>query len=126
LLPIWSGEKTSVRDSVFLPFMQLQRSVRDERWKLIAYPKIGHLQLFDLQSDPHETKNLVDRAVHAEELARLQTLMRDWQSRWNDQLALPTKNKQPPAIDLSGRERKPDQWQPEWIVKKYFQSKMSD
>lgn len=28
-----------LRDSVFLPYMQIQRAaVRDERWKLIAYP----------------------------------------------------------------------------------------
>jgi hypothetical protein len=26
----------------------------------------------------------------------------------------------PPKIDLTGKVRKTDQWQPEWIVKKYF------
>ena len=50
---------------MFLPFIQIQRAVRDERWKLIAYPKIGHLQLFDLQTDPHETTNLIDRPENA-------------------------------------------------------------
>jgi arylsulfatase A-like enzyme len=41
---------------VFLPYIQVQRAVRDERWKLIAYPKLGFLQLFDLQADPHERR----------------------------------------------------------------------
>lgn len=120
LRPIWSGQQTKIRDSVFLPFMQLQRSVRDERWKLIAYPKIDYLQLFDLQTDPYEMKNLVDSKEHSAELARLQALMREWQTKLNDKLELPTTSKSPTTIDLTGRERKPDQWQPAWIVEKYF------
>jgi arylsulfatase A-like enzyme len=117
---LWEGKKTQVRGSVFLPFIQLQRAVRDERWKLIAYPKIGHLQLFDLQADPHETKNLIDRSENAEHVARLQKLMKQWQSKVGDTLDLPATNKRPEPIDLSGQARTPDQWQPEWIVKKYF------
>lgn len=120
LRPLWEGRKERVRDSVFLPFIQIQRAVRDERWKLIAYPKIGHLQLFDLQSDPHETTDLIDRAEHAEHVRRLQKLMKQWQTKVGDTLDLPTANKPPTPIDLTGRPRIPDQWQPDWIVKKYF------
>jgi arylsulfatase A-like enzyme len=122
LRPLWEGKKERVRDTVFLPFLQIQRAVRDDRWKLIAYPKIGHLQLFDLRSDPHETTNLVDRPEHASHVARLQKLMQEWQTREGDTLELPAKNHAPPAIDLTGRPRKPDQWQPDWIVRKYFEA----
>ncbi len=122
LRPLWQGAKASLRDSVFLPYIQIQRAVRDERWKLIAYPKIGHLQLFDLQNDPHEMTNLIDRPEHAAHVARLQTLMKQWQAMVGDTLELPTENKPPEKVDLTGRERKPDQWQPEWIVKKYFEA----
>ncbi len=120
LRPLWEEKKDRVRDSVFLPFMQIQRAVRDERWKLIAYPKIGHLQLFDLHADPHETTNLIDRPEHAEHVARLQKLMQQWQTKVGDTLELPTRNKTPEPSDLTGRPRTPDQWQPDWIVKKYF------
>lgn len=120
LRPLWEGQKPRVRDSVFLPFQDIQRAVRDERWKLIAYPKLGHLQLFDLQTDPHETKNLIERVEHAQHVARLQALMKQWQTRVGDTLAVPTENKPPDKIDLTGYQRKPDQWQPDWIIKKYF------
>ena len=122
LRPLWQGTKKRVRDSVFLPFLQIQRAVRDERWKLIAYPQIGHLQLFDLQSDPLETTSLIDRPEHTAHVARLLKLMKDWQAKVGDTLELPTRNTPPEKVDLTGRERKPDQWQPEWIVKKYFES----
>ena len=38
----------------------------------------------------------------------------------DDTLVLPATNQSPPRLDLSGRRRDPDQWQPAWIVKKYF------
>jgi arylsulfatase A-like enzyme len=120
LRPLWEGKKARVRDSVFLPYLEIQRAVRDERWKLIAYPKIGHLQLFDLRNDPHETTNVIDRPQSGAHVARLMKSMKQWQERVGDTLELPTENRPPPAIDLTGLERKPDQWQPDWIVKKYF------
>jgi arylsulfatase A-like enzyme len=120
LRPLWKGKQARIRDSVFLPYIQIQRAVRDERWKLIAYPKLGHLQLFDLETDPHETTNLIDQTEHSANVARLQKLMHDWQTRLGDKLELPTHNAPPPKIDLTGRPRTPDQWQPEWIVEKYF------
>jgi len=120
LRPLWEGRKEKLRDSVFLPYIQIQRAVRDERWKLIAYPQAGHLQLFDLQADPEERTNLIDSPQHAGQTQRLLELMRQWQARSGDTLAVPSTNKAFEAIDLTGRPRVPDQWQPEWIVKKYF------
>jgi hypothetical protein len=46
--------------------------------------------------------------------------MKDWQTKVGDTLELPTVSRMPPSIDLTGCERIPDQWQPNWIVKKYF------
>jgi arylsulfatase A-like enzyme len=118
--PVWQGRVTHTRDSLFTAYMETQRAVRDQRWKLIAYPAIGYLQLFDLRADPFETTNLVDQPARAAELARLQGLMRDWQSRQGDTVAVPSTSTRPAPIDLTGLPRKTDQWQPDWIVQKYF------
>ncbi|HOW67382.1 MAG TPA: sulfatase-like hydrolase/transferase [Candidatus Paceibacterota bacterium] len=120
LRPLWEGKKDHVRTSVFLPFIQLQRAVRDDRWKLIAYPKIGHLQLFDLHNDPDERTNLIAQAEYIGQVRRLQSLMKQWQIKVGDTLELPDENRAPQKIDLTGRKREPDQWQPDWIRKKYF------
>lgn len=120
LRPLWEGKKDSIRESVFLPFLEIQRAVRDERWKLIAYPKIGYLQLFDLENDPHEMRNLIGREEHAGEVKRLRGFMEEWQRAVGDKVAIPSESKEPMAVDLSGKPRQPDQWQPEWIRRKYF------
>jgi arylsulfatase A-like enzyme len=118
--PLWEGKKEKIRDSVFLPFLKVQRAVRDERWKLIAYPKPGYMQLFDLKNDPDEQTNLIDAPERAGEVTRLLALMKDWQVKSDDTVKLPEKSNPYTPIDLTGRKRKPDEFQPEWIVKKYF------
>lgn len=118
--PVLDGRAQRTRDSLFTVYMGTQRAVRDDRWKLIAYPRLGYLQLFDLQTDPNEVTNLSGRPERAAQVSRLQGLMRTWQSRVGDSAAIPTTNVEPPTIDLTGMPRKPDQWQPDWIVKKYF------
>ena len=120
LRSIWQGKKSSLRDSIFLPFIQIQRAVRDERWKLIAYPRIGYFELFDLRSDPHETTNLIERKEYAAHVQRLLRRMKEWQAQVGDTLEIPARSKSPSPIDLTGKKRLPDQWQPDWIVRKYF------
>jgi arylsulfatase A-like enzyme len=118
LAPVWSGAKKSVRDSVFLPFTDKMRAVRDERWKLIIYPHINHQQLFDLKRDPHEMRDLA--AEKPAEIQRLTALLKEWQGRVGDTQALVSTNPKQKAIRFDDFERKPDQWQPRWIVEKYF------
>lgn len=123
LQPIWEGKKDSVRESVFLPFRNLMRAVREERWKLIVYPQINHQQLFDLKNDPLEMDNLAEKPEYQAQVKRLLGLMKQWQKKVGDDQPLRVAKPKPKTIDLSGRKRKPDRWQPEWIRKKYFGEK---
>lgn len=120
LRPVWEGRKEAVRDSIFLTYENLMRSVRDDRWKLIRYPQIGHTQLFDLQTDPHETSNLAADPAHADRVKALWRLLEEWQRRTADTQPLTVSEPRPMEIDLTGRRRTPDAHQPEWIRKKYF------
>lgn len=122
LKPLVEGRTNKIRDTVFLPFLEIQRAVRDDQWKLIAYPKIGHLQLFDLNNDPHEITNLIDKPELEPVVYRLRQAMAEWQSKVGDKVVIPVKNTPPPRIDLTGKKREPDQWQPEWIINKYFRA----
>ena len=86
LLPVIMGKQTRVRDWLFGAYKNCQRMVRDERWKLIEYNAGGtrNTQLFDLQNDPDEVRNLAADANHSEQLARLRSLLVEAQNEFGD------------------------------------------
>ncbi|MGH0036382.1 MAG: sulfatase family protein [Myxococcota bacterium] len=44
----------------------------------------GRERLYDLETDPHEVRNLVDSPAHAQVLARMRRALADWQARVPD------------------------------------------
>ena len=103
-----------------LAFTDQMRSVRDANFKLILYPQVNFTQLFDLESDPSELNNLADDPEQQERIARMTELLKGWQTQLGDTQVLTVENPAQLEVDLTGFEREPDRWQPEWIVEKYF------
>lgn len=78
LVPIMRGEKEKVRGRILGAYKNLQRTIREPRWKLIKY-HVGGVktrQLFDLENDPYELKNLIDDSACAEHVERLEALLK--------------------------------------------------
>jgi len=120
LWPVLRSERATMRDSLFLAFARSQRAVTDGRYKLIRYPEIDRLRLFDLASDPHELFDLAPDPVHAERIAQLTARLVAWQRDLGDDAPLTVATPRQAEIDLTGRTREPDRWQPAWIRRKYF------
>ena len=120
LSPLWRGEKQAVRPSLFLAYKDLMRAVLESGWKLIRYPQVNYTQLFNLENDPDEMHNLAAVPAERSRVASLMTLLGDWQQRFGDSQPLSVDDPQPLQVDLTGHERPPDRWQPDWIVEKYF------
>ena len=53
------------REELVFAYRDIQRAIRDDRWKLIRYPQVNKTQLFDLQNDPQEKHDLAANAEHA-------------------------------------------------------------
>jgi arylsulfatase A-like enzyme len=121
LSPLWRGEKESVRNSLFLAYQDLMRAALSGGWKLIRYPHLNYTQLFDLENDPDEMHNRAADPSERERVASLMTLLGDWQRSFGDTLPLSVDDPRPLNVDLTGHERPPDGWQPDWIVEKYFE-----
>ncbi len=92
---ILHGEKTAVRTALGTAYRDVQRAVRDERWKLIRYPQVNRTQLFDLQNDPDEMRNLADDPGQAERIARMTQLLQKWQGTVGDRQPLVVDNPRP-------------------------------
>ncbi|MEX2141083.1 MAG: sulfatase-like hydrolase/transferase [Pirellulales bacterium] len=106
LVPVLKGEGTTHRDSIFTAYRTVQRAVTDGRWKLLVFPRINKTQLFDLQGDPHETKDLAAEAAHQRTLKRLVMLLQESQERYGDQQPLTTDKPLPLEFDFSKVKRK--------------------
>jgi arylsulfatase A-like enzyme len=84
LLPVMTSGKKAVRDTLFAAYRNVQRMVRDERWKLIWYPKVSRFQLFDLSHDPDELHDLSDQPEYANRLSTMKKLLAKQQEHWAD------------------------------------------
>jgi choline-sulfatase len=80
ILPMLGGEE-SPYESIYGAYLDKQRSIRTDRYKLIVYPKAGKRSLFDVRNDPLETNDLIDeesmKPVAQRLFARLQSLQRE-------------------------------------------------
>src|ERR1019366_6457985 len=56
-----------------------QRMVRTGRHKLILYPEVKKVQLFDLERDPWEMNNLADGSAHAATASEMFRELKKWQ-----------------------------------------------
>ena len=77
-LPVIKDPKRKTRDSMVYGYRHFQRALRTNRWKFIRYNVKGTQtrQLFDLQADPWEMKNLAADPALAETVSQLDTLLR--------------------------------------------------
>lgn len=86
LKPVIHDAGITHREHLSFAFMQWHRAIRDERYKLIDYAVDGsrHTQLFDLDKDPDELRNLAADPDHSATLSRLRQLLEKERVRLND------------------------------------------
>ena len=107
LAPILQGKRQSGRDSIFTAYADVQRAIRDDRWKLIIYLKINKTQLFDLKNDPAELHDLAHGPGRTGEVKRLIGLLRQWQERVDDAEPLSSAKPLPPEFIFPAEPKSP-------------------
>jgi arylsulfatase A-like enzyme len=122
---VLSQPRLGSREQILTGYLKHQRSLRTERYKLIRYPYIDHTLLFDLKTDPYELHDLADDpafdAIKTDLLKRLELL----QGIMGDKAPLRASEILPKAWDYKLLKRVPDQWQPPYIIDKYFDKNTS-
>jgi arylsulfatase A-like enzyme len=86
LVPAMAGPSAPVRDSLYHAYRHVQRAVRDDRHKLIAYNSggTGAEQLFDLEDDPMEMDDLIDSPAHTAVATQLRERLHAWRQQVDD------------------------------------------
>ena len=120
--PILKGESDGVRTSVFTAYRNTVRAIREGNWKMIRYPDRDITQLYDLASDPLEINNLANNSEYQDKLTELTALMKKKQTETGDTISLTAKHILPSEYDPTKFVQKPDKWQPEYTLKRYFKN----
>jgi choline-sulfatase len=76
IVPLITGEKNKLYDTLYVAFLDRQRAVRTEEWKLIRTPGARQVQLFNIKRDPWERQNLADDPRHAPRITMLDNELR--------------------------------------------------
>ena len=90
LLPVIRGERKQNYDRLYGAYLNVQRSVTKDNFKLILYPKIKQVLLFNLSNDPHEMHNLADNSKHRPRILKLMQHLLQLQQETGDSLNLKT------------------------------------
>ena len=95
LVQAMHGPEASVRDTVFYVYRDLQRGARTaEGFKLIQYNVKGERtdQLFHVENDPHELRNLADSLEFADQLGNMDRALLEISRQFDDPLDLSDPN----------------------------------
>ena len=107
------GNSPKVRDHVILAYKNSQRSVRISNWKYIHYPQIDRAMLFNLDADPYEINNLVEKPEYASTVESMKKALQQELLNYGDSVDLnpsatipasfdPPKEKLPTAFPAGG------------------------
>ena len=89
LKPIIEGVQTaSSYPEIYGAYMDLQRMIRMDDYKMIVYPRAGVIKLFDLINDPMEKYNLAGATAQKERIRNMFTKLQDLQAAMGDTLDL--------------------------------------
>ncbi len=87
LRPHWEGQETP-RKAIAVAYRDLQRMVGEDGKKLILYPKAKIARVFDLHTDPDETRDLIDTPAGQDLAVRLFARLLEIQRESGDTLDL--------------------------------------
>jgi arylsulfatase A-like enzyme len=93
LMPLIDGEAKSSYNAIYGGYIDLQRMVSADGYKMIYYPRINKTLLYNLKDDPLEMKNIADDPANAGVIRKLRARLKMLQKEVGDTLDLDNTSK---------------------------------
>ena len=106
LMPLINGKADSSYDAIYGGYIDLQRMVSTDGYKMIYYPKIGKTLLYNLKADPLEMDNLADDLAYTGLIRKLRRKLKELQQEVGDTLNIDNL----PYLSSSVRQRRIRAW----------------
>jgi arylsulfatase A-like enzyme len=94
---VLAGKTQTARRELFFAYRDVQRALRDDRWKLIRYPQVDVTQLFDLRTDPDEIHDLAAGPAQSPRIKDMLARLAAEQKNFGDSLPLTIEHPKPAA-----------------------------
>ncbi|MCP9769620.1 DUF4976 domain-containing protein [Lacihabitans sp. LS3-19] len=90
LLPLINqkSKRGNLEKGVYGAYLNLQRMIRKDGYKLILYPRANKILLFDMKNDPNEMRNLAENLKYKEKVKSLFIDLQKLQREYDDKLDL--------------------------------------
>ena len=88
LLALIKGDQELIREEVYGAYLNNQRMIKKDGFKLTVYPNAKKLLLFDMEKDPFEINDLADQPQYEELRKSLFAALQQLQGQLNDKLEL--------------------------------------
>lgn len=86
LMPYINDDAKSAYPNIYSCYLNLQRMLRTDQYKLIVYTKLNKLLLFDMEKDPEELRDLSDDPSYQSVKREMIDLLNKQQKELNDPL----------------------------------------
>ena len=86
LLPLLKNSDAKGEEYIYGSYRHLQRMVRSEQYKLILYPNVKKIQMFDIVNDPYETRNLAGDKQSKKTVKKMFKVLKQKQVEFDDGL----------------------------------------
>ncbi|VGO13174.1 Arylsulfatase [Pontiella desulfatans] len=84
VLPLLDGRADKSYDKIYGAYIDTQRMILSGDWKLIAYPQLKKVKLFNVAKDPMEMNNLAGNPEYSETLKQLTALLEETMDEMDD------------------------------------------
>ncbi|MFS4446994.1 sulfatase-like hydrolase/transferase [Maribacter sp. 2307UL18-2] len=89
VMDLVDGSRTNSHyDGIYNGYIKFQRMIRKDGFKLIVYPKLDKVLLFDMENDPEEMNDLANNSTYKEKVQTLFQELLQLQKELNDPLDL--------------------------------------
>lgn len=88
LLDLIHGNEELVYEDIYGAYLNNQRMIKKEGFKLTVYPKAKKILLFDMEKDPYEMNDLSDQSEYQDRIKTLFAELQQKQIQFNDALVL--------------------------------------
>ena len=87
VMDLVDGSRTkSHYDAIYNGYIKFQRMIRKDGFKLIVYPKLNKILLFDMENDPEEMNDLAAQPEYRDKVVKMFEELLELQKQMNDPL----------------------------------------